>query len=46
MAKNEMVGNMNTEWMINYFNENGLRLGINNEAMLNSLKLAEEVFAV
>lgn len=44
MAKNELIGNMNTERMIDYFNENNMKTGINNEALLRSIKLAEEIF--
>jgi len=44
MADDELVGNMNTEWMINYFETNGINTGIVKNALLDSLKIAEEIF--
>ncbi len=44
MAKDELVGNMNTEWMINYFKNHNLLSLINEEALQKSLMLAEEIF--
>ena len=44
MANDELVGNMNTEWMINYFETIGLNTGINKNALLDSLAIAEEIF--
>jgi hydroxymethylglutaryl-CoA lyase len=44
MANDELVGNMNTEWMIRYFEENGIEPGLNREALSNSLALAGEIF--
>jgi hydroxymethylglutaryl-CoA lyase len=44
MADDELVGNMNSEWMINYFEEKNLLNGLNKEALLESLKLAEKIF--
>jgi hydroxymethylglutaryl-CoA lyase len=44
MAKDELVGNMNTEWMINYFEENNFVTGINKEALEKSLQIAGEIF--
>ncbi len=44
MAKDELVGNMNTEWMINYFKNHNLLSSINEEALQKSLMLAEEIF--
>jgi len=44
MADDELVGNMNTEWMINYFETKGLDTGINKNALLDSLAIAEEIF--
>lgn len=44
MADDELVGNMNSEWMINYFEENMLRDDLNKEALQKSLKIAEEIF--
>lgn len=44
MADDELVGNMNTELMIDYFEKDGLLLGLNKEALGESLRLATEVF--
>ena len=44
MADDELVGNMNTEWMINYFETKGIDHGINKNALLDSLAIAEEIF--
>lgn len=44
MANDELVGNMNTEWMIGYFEEINLSTGINKDALNKSLRLAEEIF--
>ena len=44
MADDELVGNMNTEWMINYFETKGINPGINKNALLDSLAIAEEIF--
>jgi len=44
MANDELVGNMNTEWMINYFEKNKLLPGINKEALQESLRIAGEIF--
>ncbi|MEJ7682203.1 MAG: hydroxymethylglutaryl-CoA lyase [Segetibacter sp.] len=44
MAKDELIGNMNTEWMINYFKNHNLLSSINEEALQESLRLAEEIF--
>ena len=44
MADDELVGNMNTEWMINYFETKGIETGINKNALLDSLAIAEEIF--
>lgn len=44
MAKDELVGNMNTEWMVNYFqNENALG-ELNFEALQESLAIAGRIF--
>lgn len=45
MADDELVGNMNSELMIGYFEENGLIQGLNKEALAESLRIAGEVFA-
>jgi hydroxymethylglutaryl-CoA lyase len=44
MANDELVGNMNTEWMISYFEERKLLDGMNKEALNESLQLASEIF--
>jgi hydroxymethylglutaryl-CoA lyase len=44
MAKDELVGNMNTELMIDYFEKNNLIKGLNKEALNNSLQLANQLF--
>lgn len=45
MAGNDLVGNMNTEHMINYLEEKRLINNINKEALQRSLRLASEIFA-
>jgi hydroxymethylglutaryl-CoA lyase len=44
MADDELVGNMNMESMIVYFNENGLLPELNEEALKESLLIAQEIF--
>jgi hydroxymethylglutaryl-CoA lyase len=44
MANDELVGNMNSEWMIDYFKEKKLITGLNEDALRESLKLAGEIF--
>ena len=44
MADDELVGNMNTEWMIGYFEENGMLPELNKEALDKSLSMAQEIF--
>jgi len=44
MANDELVGNMNTEWMISYFEKNSIATGLNKEALTESLRIAEEIF--
>lgn len=44
MAKDELVGNMNTEWLLSFFQENGCSTNINNEALQESLRLADMIF--
>jgi hydroxymethylglutaryl-CoA lyase len=44
MANDELVGNMNTELMIKYFEENQLVTGLNEKALAESLHLASEIF--
>ncbi len=44
MANNELVGNMDTELMIQYFSELGLLTGINKKALNDSISIANEIF--
>ena len=44
MANDELVGNMNTEWMISYFEKNNIATGLNKEALKESLRIAGEIF--
>jgi len=44
MANDELVGNMNTESMINYFEEHDLPMNLNKEALNESLRIAGEIF--
>jgi hydroxymethylglutaryl-CoA lyase len=45
MAKDELVGNMNTEWMIEYFKSKEILQSINDEALQKCIELADEIFA-
>jgi len=44
MADDELVGNMNTEWMIDYFQQQGIETGIDTNALKESLAIAGEIF--
>ena len=44
MANDELVGNMNTEWMISYLEEQGSQLNLDKQALENSLRIAGEIF--
>jgi hydroxymethylglutaryl-CoA lyase len=44
MANDELVGNMNSEWMIGYFKEKKLINGLNEAALSESLRMAGEIF--
>lgn len=44
MAKDDLVGNMTTEWMLDYFERKGNPLLLNKEALQHSLLLANEIF--
>ena len=44
MANDELVGNMNTEWMIHYFKEKGRLPPLDFEALQNSVSIAEKIF--
>lgn len=45
MANDELVGNMNSELMIGYFEEKGLPLQLDKAALQESLRIAGEIFA-
>jgi len=44
MAGNDLVGNMNTEWLIDYFTEIGLDPGLNMQALNRCLATADDIF--
>ena len=44
MAGNDLIGNMNTEWMIDYFREHNILPSINEDALRHSFQLADEIF--
>jgi hydroxymethylglutaryl-CoA lyase len=44
MADDELVGNMNSELIINYFEEHNLLSNLNKEALAKSLRIAGEIF--
>ena len=44
MAGNDLVGNMNTELIIDYLHSRALLPALNKEALQNSLRLATEIF--
>jgi hydroxymethylglutaryl-CoA lyase len=44
MANDELVGNMNMELMIKYFQENKMLSGIDQDALNESLRIADEIF--
>jgi hydroxymethylglutaryl-CoA lyase len=44
MADDELVGNMDSELMIAYFEEKNLIAGLNKEALTESLRIAGEIF--
>jgi hydroxymethylglutaryl-CoA lyase len=44
MADDALVGNMNSVFMIDYFEEHGLSSGINKDALSESLQIAKEIF--
>ena len=44
MANDDLIGNMNSEWMISDFKQLGVMPTINEEALERSLKMAEEIF--
>ncbi|MFN2457213.1 MAG: hydroxymethylglutaryl-CoA lyase [Chitinophagaceae bacterium] len=44
MANDDLVGNMNTEWLLKFMEDKGEILSINEEALKESLRIAEEIF--
>lgn len=44
MADDELVGNMNSEWMIEFFEQHKMLQGLNKEALAESLRIAGEIF--
>jgi hydroxymethylglutaryl-CoA lyase len=44
MANDELVGNMNMEWMIDYFENRNIETGIDKNALEESLRMAGELF--
>ena len=44
MADDELVGNMDTEKMIGYFDQKDYLKGLNREALAESLRIASEIF--
>lgn len=44
MANDDLVGNMNTEWMISYFEKNNKATGLNKDALAESLRIAGQIF--
>lgn len=44
MADDELIGNMNTELMVSYFESQGLTTGLDKEALAESLLLAGKIF--
>jgi hydroxymethylglutaryl-CoA lyase len=43
-GNDELVGNMNTEWMISYFEKNNIATGLNKKSLAESLRIAGEIF--
>lgn len=44
MANDELVGNMNSEWMIPHFEEKGFHLNLDKQALQESMEIASEIF--
>lgn len=44
MANDDLVGNMNTEWMIAYFEKNNIKANLDKNALAESLRIAGEIF--
>ena len=45
MAEDELVGNMNSELMIPYFNKLGVLKNINHEELQKAILMASKIFA-
>ncbi|HVS95015.1 MAG TPA: hydroxymethylglutaryl-CoA lyase [Puia sp.] len=45
MAGDALVGNMDTAWMLGHFRQKGLAPALNEDALAECLRLAEEIFA-
>jgi hydroxymethylglutaryl-CoA lyase len=45
MAEDELVGNMNSELMISYFQQSGLLKNINEEELQKAVEMASKIFA-
>jgi len=45
MASDQLVGNMNTQWMIDYFRERNILKSMNEQALNEAVKLAGQVFS-
>jgi hydroxymethylglutaryl-CoA lyase len=46
MAEDELVGNISTEFMMQYFKEKGVETGIDHEALTRAKEVAGEIFGV
>jgi hydroxymethylglutaryl-CoA lyase len=44
MANDDLVGNMRTEWMIDYFREKEIIKDVDNDALAKSIHMASEIF--
>ncbi|MDX1937173.1 MAG: hydroxymethylglutaryl-CoA lyase [Flavihumibacter sp.] len=44
MANDDLVGNMNTEWMLDYFTQNKFATTINTTALTNAAAMAAQIF--
>jgi hydroxymethylglutaryl-CoA lyase len=44
MANDDLVGNLNTEWLLGYFVEKGVTQSLHQSALKKSLQLADEIF--
>jgi len=44
MADDALVGNMDTEWMIEFFNQKNIHLSLDQNELNTAIKMAEELF--